>query len=94
MLATDVAARGLDVKDITHVINYDMAESAENYIHRIGRTARGEATGTAVTFFTEDDNGMSRTLTDILKETQQEVPQFLQQLRQPAAFNDRRRYSR
>ena len=50
LVATDVAARGLDVKDISHVINYDKPNNYEDYIHRIGRTGRGDATGMALTF--------------------------------------------
>ena len=50
LVATDVAARGLDVKDITHVINYDKPQTYEDYIHRIGRTGRGDAMGMALTF--------------------------------------------
>lgn len=50
MFATDVAARGLDIDDITHVINYDLPSNYEDYIHRIGRTGRGSKTGSALTF--------------------------------------------
>lgn len=50
LVATDVAARGIDVADVTHVINYDLPETFEDYIHRIGRTGRAENYGTAVTF--------------------------------------------
>ncbi len=50
LVATDVAARGLDIKDISHVINYDTPESHEDYVHRIGRTGRGEKKGKALTF--------------------------------------------
>jgi len=50
LLATDVASRGLDIDDITHVINYDLPETYEDYIHRIGRTGRANKTGTAITF--------------------------------------------
>lgn len=50
LIATDVAARGLDINDITHVINYDLPESYEVYIHRIGRTGRADKKGTALTF--------------------------------------------
>jgi superfamily II DNA/RNA helicase len=49
-LATDVASRGLDINDITHVINYDLPESKEVYIHRIGRTGRANKTGAALSF--------------------------------------------
>ncbi len=50
LLATDVASRGLDINDVTHVINYDLPESYEDYIHRIGRTGRANKKGTALTF--------------------------------------------
>lgn len=53
LLATDVASRGLDISDVTHVINYDIPESYEDYVHRIGRTGRGNKKGTAVTFLDE-----------------------------------------
>mmetsp|Transcript_28882 Transcript_28882/g.51479 ORF Transcript_28882/g.51479 Transcript_28882/m.51479 type:complete len:479 (-) Transcript_28882:2384-3820(-) len=79
MIATDVAARGLDIKDITHVINYDMPQNTEDYIHRIGRTARGAASGTSISFFTDKDRDLSSGLVEILKETKQEVPNFLSQ---------------
>ncbi len=55
LVATDVAARGLDVDDITHVINYDLPVEAETYVHRIGRTARAGATGDAVSFCSAED---------------------------------------
>jgi superfamily II DNA/RNA helicase len=50
LVATDVAARGLDIPDITHVINYDEPENYEDYTHRIGRTGRNGKTGNALTF--------------------------------------------
>ncbi|KAG6028197.1 ATP-dependent RNA helicase dbp2, partial [Claviceps citrina] len=54
MVATDVASRGIDVRNITHVLNYDYPNNSEDYIHRIGRTGRAGAKGTAITFFTTD----------------------------------------
>jgi len=50
LIATDVAARGLDIPDVTHVINYDVPQTYDTYVHRIGRTGRGDKTGTALTF--------------------------------------------
>ncbi len=50
LVATDVAARGLDISDITHVINYSKPNNYDDYIHRIGRTGRGDKTGIALTF--------------------------------------------
>jgi ATP-dependent RNA helicase RhlE len=55
LVATNVAARGLDVEGISHVINYDVPDEPENYVHRIGRTARAEAEGDAITLVTPDD---------------------------------------
>jgi superfamily II DNA/RNA helicase len=55
LVATDVAARGIDVASITHVINYDLPKVAEDYVHRIGRTGRAGATGTAISFASSDD---------------------------------------
>ncbi len=49
LVATDIAARGIDVPDISHVINYELPDDAENYVHRIGRTGRNGASGTAIT---------------------------------------------
>ncbi len=54
LVATDVAARGIDVRDVTHVINYDAPGATEDYVHRVGRTARAGATGIGITFVLED----------------------------------------
>jgi ATP-dependent RNA helicase RhlE len=58
MVATDIAARGIDIKELGMVINYDMPDVAETYVHRIGRTGRAGATGTALTFCSQDDHLM------------------------------------
>lgn len=55
LIATDVMSRGIDIVGISHVLNYDVPADAEDYVHRIGRTARAEATGTAITLINEDD---------------------------------------
>ncbi len=77
LIATDVAARGLDISDIKHVINYDYPASSEDYVHRIGRTARQDKTGVAYTFFTQNNMGQSGKLISILEEAKQEVPTML-----------------
>jgi ATP-dependent RNA helicase DDX5/DBP2 len=77
LIATDVAARGLDVKDIRMVINFDMPNNIEDYVHRIGRTGRAGAKGTSVSFFTDKAAKMARDLEVILLEAKQEVPQAL-----------------
>jgi ATP-dependent RNA helicase DDX5/DBP2 len=77
LVATDVAARGLDVKDITMVVNFDMPNNMEDYVHRIGRTGRAGARGTAVSFFTEKASRMAKELVEILYEAKQEVPPAL-----------------
>jgi len=66
MVATDLAARGLDVEGISHVINFDMPATADDYIHRIGRTGRAERTGDAFTLVTPDDKEMVRSLEKIM----------------------------
>jgi ATP-dependent RNA helicase RhlE len=66
LVATDVAARGLDVDDITHVINYDLPIEAETYIHRIGRTARAGASGDAISFCSADDRSQLRDIERLL----------------------------
>jgi len=60
MIATDIAARGIDVAGITHVINYDVPNYAEDYVHRIGRTGRAEHEGEAITFVSPDEMGHLR----------------------------------
>jgi len=79
LVATDVAARGLDVSDVKFVINFDFPNQVEDYIHRIGRTARGGQTGTAYTFFTNGNGKQAKPLIDILTEAKQQVnPRLLE----------------
>jgi len=78
MLATDVCARGLDIKDVTHVLNFDMARDVESYIHRIGRTGRAGVSGVSITFFNRAyDMECAPALAKIAKEAGQVVPDFL-----------------
>ena len=66
LVATDIAARGIDVSLISHVINYDMPDTVDAYTHRIGRTGRAEALGEAVTFAVQDDEPMVRDIERVL----------------------------
>jgi ATP-dependent RNA helicase RhlE len=66
MVATDIAARGLDVENISHVINYDMPDTTDAYIHRIGRTGRAERTGDAFTLVTPEDGSALRSLERVM----------------------------
>uniref|UniRef100_A0A8V5H4V9 Probable ATP-dependent RNA helicase DDX5 n=1 Tax=Melopsittacus undulatus TaxID=13146 RepID=A0A8V5H4V9_MELUD len=79
LIATDVASRGLDVEDVKFVINYDYPNSSEDYIHRIGRTARSTKTGTAYTFFTPNNIKQVNDLISVLREANQAInPKLLQ----------------
>lgn len=73
LVATDVASRGLDISDIKFVINFDYPSSTEDYVHRIGRTARSDRTGTAYTFFTTNNAKQAKDLIGVLKEANQHV---------------------
>lgn len=78
MVATDVAARGLDIKNVTHVFNFDMARDVESYVHRIGRTGRAGATGTSITFWNPDyDKECAPALIKIARTAGQPVPDWL-----------------
>ena len=66
LVATDIAARGIDIAQLGHVVNYDVPMAAEDYVHRIGRTARAKATGDAITFVSSDEEPMVRRIEYIL----------------------------
>ena len=65
-MATDIAARGIDVSRISHVINYDMPDTIDAYTHRIGRTGRMEKTGEAFTFVTREEEAMAHSIERVL----------------------------
>jgi ATP-dependent RNA helicase DDX5/DBP2 len=80
LVATDVAARGLDIKDIRLVVNYDFPPSIEDYVHRIGRTGRAGQRGLAVTLMSPSDKKHANALMKLLIEAEQLVPQELRDL--------------
>lgn len=77
LVATDVAARGLDIPNVEFVINYTFPLTIEDYIHRIGRTGRAKKSGISITFFTHHDKAHSGELVNVLKKTNQTVPEDL-----------------
>jgi ATP-dependent RNA helicase DDX5/DBP2 len=94
MVATDVAARGLDVKDIKFVLNYDMPGNIEDYVHRIGRTGRAGAEGTSISYFTSANSNLAKELIKILQEAGQNIdPQLMQFCRQSNYKRGNSRYN-
>uniref|UniRef100_A0A8C0J557 RNA helicase n=1 Tax=Chelonoidis abingdonii TaxID=106734 RepID=A0A8C0J557_CHEAB len=77
LIATDLASRGLDVQDITHVFNFDFPRNIEEYVHRVGRTGRAGRTGEAVTLVTRNDWRIASELISILERANQAVPEEL-----------------
>jgi len=77
LIATDVAARGLDIPKVEYVINYSFPLTVEDYVHRIGRTGRAGATGISHTFFQKFDKAHTGGLVAILKQAKQHVPEEL-----------------
>lgn len=78
LVATDVAARGLDIKNVTHIYNYDVPKTSKEYVHRIGRTARAGAKGSAITLLTRRDHDHFRRVQsdEALDIAQEEIPDF------------------
>jgi len=88
LVATAVAARGLDIPHVKHVINFDLPSDIEEYVHRIGRTGRMGNLGQATSFFNDKNRNLTRDLMELLIETKQELPAWLQNMgsdcRQPS----------
>nr|AJW77403.1 vasa [Alitta virens] len=87
LIATSVAARGLDIPGVKHVINYDLPSGVDEYVHRIGRTGRCGNLGKATSFFDPDENqdkDLARSLVKTLADAQQEVPPWLEEIAEGA----------
>ncbi|XP_051174916.1 probable ATP-dependent RNA helicase DDX43 [Leptopilina boulardi] len=80
LLATDVASRGIDIEDITCVVNYDFPRDIEDYVHRVGRTGRAGRTGESITLMTRSDWSHAKDLINLLEKACQEVPQDLYEM--------------
>jgi ATP-dependent RNA helicase RhlE len=78
LVATEVAARGLDIKELPHVVNYELPNVPEDYVHRIGRTGRAGSTGVAVSLVAHDERDLLRDIERLLRKTitQQPLPTF------------------
>ncbi|KAF9461479.1 P-loop containing nucleoside triphosphate hydrolase protein [Collybia nuda] len=86
MVATAVAARGLDIPNVTHVINYDLPSDIDDYVHRIGRTGRAGNTGVSTAFFNRGNRNIVRELVELLREANQEIPGWLETVAHEASF--------
>merc|ERR1712217_90927 len=80
LVATDVASRGLDVPDVTHVVNFSLGLSVDSYVHRIGGCGRAGRKGTAITFVTDGDERHAAELVRALQQARQPVPEGLRQM--------------
>lgn len=80
LVATAVAARGLDIPHVKHVINFDLPSDVEEYVHRIGRTGRMGNLGVATSFFNDKNRNICADLVELLTETKQDVPGFLEEI--------------
>eukprot|EP01092_Planopodium_desertum_P011801 TRINITY_DN5431_c0_g2_i3.p1 TRINITY_DN5431_c0_g2~~TRINITY_DN5431_c0_g2_i3.p1 ORF type:complete len:155 (-),score=7.11 TRINITY_DN5431_c0_g2_i3:70-465(-) len=78
LVATDVAARGLDIPDVEYVLNFTFPLTIEDYVHRIGRTGRAGKKGIAHTFFTKEEKSKAGELVNVLREAGQPVPEALE----------------
>ncbi|XP_031637744.1 probable ATP-dependent RNA helicase DDX43 [Contarinia nasturtii] len=81
LIATDVASRGIDIQDLSYVINYDFPRNIEEYVHRVGRTGRAGRTGKSISYVTRSDWGSAGELINILEEAEQDVPDALREMK-------------
>lgn len=93
LVATAVAARGLDIPNVKHVINFDLPNDIEEYVHRIGRTGRVGNLGLATSFFNDKNRNIARNLYELMKETKQNIPDFLTKIVESVNQSESRMYS-
>jgi len=77
MVASDVASRGLDIPEVSYVINFDMPNNIDQYVHRIGRTGRVGNKGSSLTLLSEYDRPLFRAIIELLNKNKQNIPNFL-----------------
>ncbi|KAJ6427966.1 hypothetical protein OIU84_023385 [Salix udensis] len=93
LVATDVAARGLDIPHVAHVVNFDLPNDIDDYVHRIGRTGRAGNSGLATAFFNEGNASLARPLSELMQEANQEVPAWLSRYAARPSFGGKNRRS-
>ncbi|KAF8628953.1 hypothetical protein AX15_003628 [Amanita polypyramis BW_CC] len=86
LVATAVAARGLDIPNVTHVVNYDLPSDIDDYVHRIGRTGRAGNTGVSTAFFNRGNKNIVKDLVELLREANQAIPAWLESIAHESAF--------
>ncbi|XP_061351883.1 DEAD-box ATP-dependent RNA helicase 37-like [Gastrolobium bilobum] len=86
LVATDVAARGLDIPRVAHVVNFDLPNDIDDYVHRIGRTGRAGKMGLATAFFNDGNLSLAKPLADLMQEAKQEVPAWLTRYAQRSSY--------
>ena len=93
LVATDVAARGLDIPHVAHVVNFDLPNDIDDYVHRIGRTGRAGKTGLATAFFNDNNSSLAKALSELMQEANQEVPAWLSRYAARSPYVGRNRRS-
>lgn len=86
-----MAARGLDIPHVAHVVNFDLPNDIDDYVHRIGRTGRAGKSGLATAFFNDNNASLARSLADLMQEANQEVPAWLSRYAARSSFGGRGR---
>lgn len=87
MVATAVAARGLDIPNVTHVISFELPSDIDDYVHRIGRTGRAGNTGLATAFFTRSNRLLAPSMVKLLTDAKQAIPSWLQEIADDVKVN-------